>query len=108
MKVNVRAGTVRVKSFNIKLQCFKYSHGPEVRQVNRMENLSSNRIESGLNERFAFRVQSRRCFVQEKDFRIADQGTSDGDALLLAATQLRPALTDHRFVFLQGTERANE
>lgn len=42
-------------------------------------------VESRLYNFLGFRVQSRGGFVEEEDFRVAEEGASNGDTLLLAA-----------------------
>ena len=42
-------------------------------------------VESRLHDLLRFRVERRRGFVEEEDFRVAEKGAGDGDALLLAA-----------------------
>lgn len=41
-------------------------------------------IKRVLHQPFAFRVESRRCFVEQEKRRIAQQGSGDGNALALA------------------------
>ena len=43
---------------------------------------------------FGQRVEIRRNFVQQENRRVFEQGTGDGKALTLSATQLQPLLSD--------------
>lgn len=43
------------------------------------------RVQGRLDHLFRLRVQRRRRFVEEEDFGVAQEGSGDGDALLLAA-----------------------
>lgn len=49
---------------------------------------------------FALRIQSRRCFIQEQNARLSDEGARYGDALLLPTRQLRPFVSYSGAVFL--------
>ena len=55
-------------------------------------------IQSPLDDGLALGVQRRSSFVEEEDFRIADEGAGDGDALLLTAAEHGPSLAHHRLV----------
>lgn len=51
-------------------------------------------IECSLNNGLALSVQRRRGFVQQKDFGVADQSSSDRNPLLLSSAHLSPSVTD--------------
>ena len=45
---------------------------------------------------FAFRIEHRRCFVEDEDGRFFQECPSQGEPLLLAARQLYPLVSDDR------------
>lgn len=44
----------------------------------------------------ALGIEGRSCLIKEKNLRLADQGASDGNALLLAARKLDTTLANKR------------
>ncbi len=58
-------------------------------------------VERRLNDGLALRVESGGGLVEQKDFRIPDQGSGNRDSLLLTAGQLSPAFADQSVVFLK-------
>mmetsp|Transcript_20946 Transcript_20946/g.65401 ORF Transcript_20946/g.65401 Transcript_20946/m.65401 type:complete len:487 (+) Transcript_20946:20-1480(+) len=57
-------------------------------------------VQGCLHHALSLGVQGARGLVQQHDRGLADDGAGDGQALLLAAAELRPALTDLRRVAL--------
>ena len=54
-----------------------------------------------LDHRLVLGVDGRQCFVQHQNWRIAQQGAGDRDALTLAAGQSCATLTDHCMVAIR-------
>lgn len=50
-----------------------------------------------LDLRFRLCVECRRGLVQDQDWRVLEEHSRDGQALLLTARQLNPTFPDHRF-----------
>ena len=67
-------------------------------------------VEGLLHQRFAFRVEGRRRFVQQQDRSVLQQRARYGDALALTARQRDPAFSDQRVisVFHAGNERVRQ
>lgn len=55
-------------------------------------------VQSLLNLVFALRVKGRRCLIKKEHLRLANEGTGDGDSLLLSTRELHATLTDQSFV----------
>ena len=55
-------------------------------------------LERLLNQPLGLRIDRRGRFVQDQDGRVAQDGTGDGEALLLPARELDAALADHGVV----------
>ena len=53
--------------------------------------------ETFLDVTLRLRIQRRRCFIQDQYRRILEQGTTDGDPLLLPSRQQRAAIADPGF-----------
>ena len=58
-------------------------------------------FQGGLDHAFAFGVQRGGGFVQEEDRSVLQQGSGDGEALLLAAGELTPFVADDGFIALR-------
>lgn len=61
---------------------------------------SSYLVESGLHNFLTLSIQSGCGFIQQKDFRVADQSSSDGDPLLLPPAYLSPSVPNLRLKLL--------
>ena len=55
-------------------------------------------VQSGLHDLFAFRIESRRRFVEDENPRILQDSPGDGDALALAAGQSAAPVADDGFI----------
>src|SRR6266571_7714386 len=60
----------------------------------------AQRSQAVANHRFAFAVETRRRFIQQKDSRIGEYRTRNRDSLTLTTRQLNSALADNRVVFV--------
>ena len=58
--------------------------------------LLKKRAQGSLDLVLALSIQSARCLVKKQDARLSDQGTGNGDTLLLASRQTHASLTDLR------------
>ena len=58
-------------------------------------------VERLLDRRLGAAVERAGRLVEDQDRRVLEQGAGDGDALLLAARKLEPALADHRVIALR-------
>src|ERR1700730_11214867 len=56
--------------------------------------------QAGEDALFGLRVDAGEGIVEDEDARVADDGASDGGALLLSAGERDAALADNRFVFV--------
>src|SRR5690349_4326692 len=59
------------------------------------------RLKARLDQSFRFTIQVARGFVENKDFRIGQQGTRDGYALALPTRELYASLADDGFVLFR-------
>jgi len=77
-----------------------------IRILNRTQSMGNSQrrssprsfIQSFLHNFFRFTVKRRGCFVEEKDFGVADESTSDGNTLLLTTGQGRSSSPDNGLV----------
>ena len=49
----------------------------------------------------ALLIERARCFIEDQNARIVNEGSGNGDALALAAGKQRPAFTDRRFISIR-------
>ena len=62
---------------------------------------STDLIQGHLNLGFTLRVQCWGGLIQQEDLGVANQGSGDGDSLLLSTAQLDPSLSNQGVKFLQ-------
>ena len=67
----------------------------------RIELRFTHLIQGHLNHRFTLRVQRWGGLIQQEDLGVANQGSGDGDSLLLSTAQLDPSLSNQGVKFLQ-------
>jgi hypothetical protein len=63
--------------------------------------VAGDAVEGRLDRFLGPAVERAGRLVEDQDRRVLEQRAGDGDALLLAARQLEPALADHRFIALR-------
>ena len=84
-------------------------HDDTVCVFNGGESVSHRKARTTLHQRFqrhldmvfTFTIQSTRGFVQDEDLSVLQQGSCNGNALLLTARQQSPGFTDGRFQTLR-------
>src|SRR5262249_22225054 len=60
----------------------------------------TQRAQTFLNQRFAFAVQSRSCFIQNQNLRVVEQRSGDGYPLSLTAGRRHASIADTGLVFI--------
>ena len=57
-------------------------------------------VKCSLNNGLTLSIEGRRGFIQQKDFGVTDESSSNRNPLLLSSTQLSPSVPDQRLKLL--------